>query len=291
MQCAPSIVRHIPLLLGIVLVGCGRQESAPGRPTGAPQRIVCASPAIAEITFAVGAGSRVVGVSDYTSHPAEATSLPKVGGRMNPNRERLLVLEADLILTQGKDERLQQFADIHGIAILSVKLDSLADVFAAIGTLGRAVGHPDEAEALAAALRLGMEAPRDTAVPTLMIMGHQAGGLRGLTAIGPGTFLNDVLIRSGGSNILSDTRALYPQISIETILARRPEVIIELQTGHLPPPIRAALLEDWTSLMSVPAVAAGRIHFITNDCALIAGPRLLHTAALLRTAIQGDGTP
>ena len=40
-----------------------------------------ASPAVTELVFALGCGQRVVGVSDYTTHPPEARDVPSVGGR------------------------------------------------------------------------------------------------------------------------------------------------------------------------------------------------------------------
>jgi ABC-type hemin transport system substrate-binding protein len=39
------------------------------------RRVVCMSPAVAEIVFALGAGDRVVGVSQYTTYPPKATRL------------------------------------------------------------------------------------------------------------------------------------------------------------------------------------------------------------------------
>ena len=48
-----------------------------------------------------------MGVSDHTICPPEALLKEKIGSWTHPNRERLLVLKPDLILTQGRHETLR----------------------------------------------------------------------------------------------------------------------------------------------------------------------------------------
>ena len=59
-----------------------------------PQRIVSTAPAITETLFALGLGSRVVGVSSYCVHPPEAASRPKIGGYLRPDVEAIVALQA-----------------------------------------------------------------------------------------------------------------------------------------------------------------------------------------------------
>ena len=70
------------------LAGCGGPTERATESSG--KRIVCASPAVAEIVFALGCGDRVVGVSEFTDWPPEAAAMPSIGGALSPNRERIL---------------------------------------------------------------------------------------------------------------------------------------------------------------------------------------------------------
>ena len=59
----------------------------------ASQRVISTSPAITEILFALGAGDRVVGVTDYCSFPKKACLLPSIGGPLNPSTETWIALK------------------------------------------------------------------------------------------------------------------------------------------------------------------------------------------------------
>ena len=63
-----------------------------------PQRIISLIPAVTEILFAIGAGSQVIGVSNYDVYPPAATQLPRVGGLVDPAVETILSLQPDLVI-------------------------------------------------------------------------------------------------------------------------------------------------------------------------------------------------
>jgi ABC-type Fe3+-hydroxamate transport system substrate-binding protein len=92
----------VTLAAGLVLAaGCGESVvPVKGLGEGAvpPQRIVSLAPSLTETLFALGVGERVVGVTRYCSHPAEALELPKIGGHLDPNFEAIVRLEPDLVV-------------------------------------------------------------------------------------------------------------------------------------------------------------------------------------------------
>ncbi|MDD4101783.1 MAG: helical backbone metal receptor [Kiritimatiellae bacterium] len=258
-----------------------------------PRRLVCGSPAVTEIVFALGCGDRVVGVSDYTSFPPEACLKPRVGGLVNPNRERLLALRADCIITQGRHEALASFSAKHSVRLHSVCLDSLADILTAVGTIAQTLAVDDRGSALQDQIRnaLAQVASRRASVPpqrTLLLLGRIPGDLTGLTTVGPETFLDDLLTLAGGSNIFADATGAYPQVSKETLLVRQPEVVLELHPGGMTDKVRARLLADWTIFADMPAVRQSRVHFLTNDFMLVPGPRVAQIAQVLANAITGE---
>lgn len=290
----PSIVLFAAsVLLGAA--GCGREpvvQPERGVADGAPpQRIVCGSPAVTEIVFALGCADRVVGVSDYCTHPRAARDKPTVGGWINPNRERLLRLDPDIIVTQGDHETLSAFAEDVGIRCHAVTLDSLDDVFSAVTSIAAVLGVAPRGDALAASMCDDIDAVADgisaaRPVSVLLVFGRVPGALAGLTTVGPGTFLDDLLRRLQATNVFSDVKGMYPQVSKEALLMRRPEVILEVNVDLAEDQI-PRLREDWQALVSIPAVAAGRIRFLRDAYLLVPGPRIGRTAARLAEAIHG----
>jgi len=290
--------RFVPVVLSAALValtGCGRRgdgtslrgnEAAGNRP---PERIVCGTPAIAEIVYALGCGDRVVGVSDHTAYPPEARATTRIGGVINPSRERLLVLDPDLILTQGRHERLAAFAAEYGIRFEAVALDTLADLYDAIGSIARTLGVADRGTTLAGDIRARLRAVSATVTGpprrVLLLFSRAPGSLRGLGTVGAGSFLDDLLQVAGGTNIFADAAGAYPQVSKEALVVRKPETIVEINPGGLPAETVARLRADWDELADIPAVRHDRIHVLTNDFLLIPGPRVDQTAAALAAAI------
>jgi iron complex transport system substrate-binding protein len=283
----------------IAAAGCGdagrRAASAPpdGTAADAPQRIVCGSPAVTEIVFALGCGDRVVGVSDYTTYPPEAVRKPSIGGFMNPSRERLLVLEPDVILTQGEHAALAGFAGEYGIRFLSVKLDTLDDLYRAVASIADAVGAADRGRELARRLQADLAGVRQQvagAAPrgVLFLFARTPGDLTGLTTIGPGSFLDAVIRIAGGTNVFGDAHGAYPQVSKETLLVRRPEVILEVDPGGLTEDKARRLRADWQKLPELPAVVHGRIVYLDEPYLLVPGPRIGLAAARLARAIHPE---
>ena len=288
----------VMLALGLLLavVGCREREPASSPASDAPpataRRIVCGSPAITEIVFALGCGDRVVGVSDYTIYPPEALRKQRVGGRIDPNRERLLVLQPDIIISQGLRDTIGQFAETYGIGFHSVKLDTLADIHAAVDSIAAVLGVPGRGRELNAGIRSALQGIRTRAAAasaspprTLLVFGRTPGNLGGLATTGPGTFLHDLIGIAGGTNIFGDATGAYPQISKEALLLREPEVILEINPGSPPPKTLTRLRNDWQAFPDLPAVRNGRIHYLTNDFLLIPGPRIGLIAEELARAI------
>ncbi|MBL7114685.1 MAG: ABC transporter substrate-binding protein [Kiritimatiellae bacterium] len=279
----------IPLLatcsLLVLLTACSRapQVKNDTEIDSPPTRIACASPAATEIVYALGCGDRVVGVSDFCNFPAEARDKPRIGGWMSPNRERLLSLRPDIIISQGKNEKLHRFAKAHGITFIAVKLDSMADFFAAVSAIGKKLSVPQKAaklrESLSAQLNTirGLRPPGSTQRVALLL-GREAGNMKGLTAVGNDTFLTELLHVAGGINIFADAHGLYPQVARESLLARQPQFIIELHPGMTSAESVATIKADWQKWPQLAAVTNKGVRCVTNDFVLIPGPRMIQTA-------------
>lgn len=257
------------------------------------QRIICATPSITEIVFALGRGDRVVGVSDFSFYPPEAKEITRIGGLFNPSTERIISLKPDLIIFQGKHERLARFCRRQRIQTLPVKIDRLRDITKAIRQIGKELDTEGQASALADQLLAELDALRQKThklrpKKVFLALSHTPGDMTGIMTTGPGTFLHELIELGGGRNLFSDTSLSYPQISKETLLMRQPEVIIEVFAEGISNKNRALLRKDWMRLASLRAVSEGNIHFLTDDFLLIPGVRIVQTAAKLAKAIHPE---
>ncbi|MGD9613442.1 MAG: ABC transporter substrate-binding protein [Kiritimatiellia bacterium] len=264
------------------LAGCG-----PARPAEAPtepRRVVCASPAVAEIVFALGCGDRVVGVSECTDWPPEAVDKPSIGGALSPNRERILALAPDSILAQGQAEALGAFAQARGIGFRTLPLDTLADLRAAIAGFAEFLGVPARGRDLLEKMDADFAAlPAREPVTVFIALGHAPGDLSGLMTAGPETFLSDIVAQAGGSNVFADVAVLWPTISQETLIRRKPAVVLDFQSTPADASRRAALAADWVKL----GFRADQVRILQEDYLLKPGPRAAQSAARIAAAVGG----
>lgn len=257
----------------------------------APRRIVCFIPAVTQMLFAIGAGPQVVAVGTYDHDPPEVARLPRVGGLLDPDIERILGLRPDLVVVyDGQRELISRLATAR-IGMFHYRHSDLAGVIGTIRELGRAVGHQREGDALASGIeaRLQAVAGRVAGRPrplTLLLFGREPRALTHLDASGGYGFLHDMLVAAGGRDLFADVKRESVQPSLELILARRPEVIIELHYGA-----GASVtdrMEPWRKLGSIPAVRTGRLYEITGDDLVEPGPRVAEATEKLSRVLHPE---
>jgi iron complex transport system substrate-binding protein len=262
-------------------------------PDSAPRRIVSLVPAITEMLFATGAGPQVVAVSSFDEFPAEVKSLPKVGALLDPDTERILSLRPDLVIVYGSQSDLQMQLERARIRTFSYRHGGLATTLGTIRDLGAATGHPQESEALVSSLQARLDAVRNRVKgrpqpQTLLVFERQPGTLREIYVSGGVGFLNDMLGIAGGKNVFGEVARESVQPSIETLLARAPDVILEVRAEGLIDRNQLADRDPWSVLSSIPAVRNRRVHRMTGAYLVVPGPRLGMAAEAFARALHPD---
>jgi iron complex transport system substrate-binding protein len=246
-----------------------------------PQRIISLVPATTEMLFVMGAGGRIAGVSNYDRFPPEVEKLPRVGGLIDPNVERLISLKPDLVIVYDTQTDLKQQLERAGIPMFRYVHRGLPDITETLRALGERVGSKAAADAAAnrieqqlAAIRARVAGrPKPT---TLLVFGRDPGALRHIDASAGYGFLHDALELAGGADVLGDLKQQSADVSSEMILQRAPQVILELHYGDS---LKREHIEDerriWNVLASVPAVKNNRVYLLTGDEFVIPGPRIV----------------
>jgi iron complex transport system substrate-binding protein len=249
-------------------------------PNRTPQRIISLIPATTEMLFAMGAGNRLVGVGNYDRFPPEVSRLPKVGGLLYPDVERVISLKPDLVIVYATQADLKRQLERAQIPMFDYSHRGLPDILETMRGLGERIGMKAGADAAAARVQQQLDATRArvASLPrpkTLLVFGREQGTIRRVNASGGLGFLHDVLELAGGSDVLGDLRQQSVDLSTEMIITRAPEAIIELHYGDPLPPARLeAERRVWNALASVPAVKTGRVHLLVGDEFVVPGPRI-----------------
>jgi iron complex transport system substrate-binding protein len=234
--------------------------------------------------FVMGAGNRIAGVSNYDRYPKDVERLPRVGGLLDPNVERILSLKPDLVIVYDTQTDLKRQLERAGVPYYRYLHQGLHDIMETLRGLGERVGARAAADAAATRIeqQLAAVGARVAGRPrprTLLVFGREQGTLRHINASAGYGFLHDVLELAGGADVLGDLQRQSADMSTEMILTRAPEVIIELHYGEsLKAENIAAERRVWKALLSVPAVKTDRVYLLTGDEFVVPGPRIVIAA-------------
>jgi iron complex transport system substrate-binding protein len=297
------------VILAVILAACGHPAPVPptavptSAPTevaitvedgvgniltfeSAPQRIISLAPNHTEVLYALGLGDRVVGVTEYCNYPPEAAEKPKVGDFVNTDLELVVGLEPDLVLatTMHMAETVPAIQE-RGIPVFVLDPQSVASVMDEIRTLGRITGREAAADALVADMQARIDAVqqkvKDAPRPKVFWeLGPE------LFTVGPNTFVNDLINLAGGENVAADADTPWPQLSVEAIILKDPDVIVLADHNYGQ---TVEMVKERPGWEDIAAVKEGSIIEITNDDIVSRpGPRLVEGLEFLAKALHPD---
>ena len=266
------------LALLLVLPACAQREGSSQPKARVPKRIISVVPSATEMLFALGVGDRVIAVGDYDRFPPEVESRPRIGGLLNPNIEKIIEMKPDLVLTYGSQEALRLRLNAVGIRLYAFTHGDIEHTLDYIIELGKTVGEENRGREIVDRIHASFDDLRKTAPatrPSVLIVHNRGAGLLGsFYSVGSKAFQHELIDIAGGRNVLGDLEQEVIQPTLEEIIRRAPDIIIET----IPPPASEADIRqrenDWKTLKNVPAVQKGRVFVVTDDYLLVPGARL-----------------
>jgi len=278
------------LAVALALGGCATPPGTDGPPDVAgAQRIVVMAPAAAEMLEALDVLDRVVGVGDFVTEPSVLAALPRVGAYNAPSVERVVELRADLFLSAASDAAGPAHRRLENLGVKVVALDTSTynGVFAALSELGRLLDREERARSLHLEMYRRLETIRRTAesLPrrrVLFVVGRDP-----LYVAGPGSHIDEMIALVGGINVVHDAPSPYQRVSVEAVLERMPDVIIDTSDNDPAAP-RGRLAGDWGRWDFLPAVLRQRVYCVDPSRLVIPGIRLPEMTLLMGKLIQPE---
>lgn len=232
-----------PLLVVIVLAGStpafasrrvtdelGRSVIVPD----VPYRILCLTPALTETVYELGAGDSIAGVTDYTVFPAEARTKPSIGGIVDPSTEKIVALRPDLVLAEAnlnRPETIRQLDDLS-LPVFVAAPEGLDGVLKMIRSIGDAINRRTEAVDLVRRLSAGRDALsirlRGLVRPKILAVIW----CEPVLTAGGKAFVTEAIDAAGGTSVTADIAQTWPQISLEEVVERSPDLLLLVKELH-----------------------------------------------------------
>lgn len=221
------------------------------------ERVVSLAPSLSEIVVELNSADLLVGVLDAGERPAELKHLPSIGRYGQLDMERLLSLRPDLLLlwpgSVGPAQR-EQLKRLN-IPTYVAEPHNFEQLIAQIEAIAAQLGRPERGISLTTDLRrrlaeLRQRYRRDTPLRVF----YQVWD-RPLYTVGGGQIISDALEVCGAKNVFADLKLPAPQVSVEGVLQRNPEVILASDQAQL---------DAWKAWPQVAAVKQQQMRLVTD---------------------------
>jgi len=195
------------------------------------RRIISLTPSITETLFALGAGDRVVGVTDSCDFPQEANEIPHVCSWFDPDMERIGELKPDLVIgLETAHGKMKTAFKAVGIQLVLLNPVFIVDVFTDILKLGVFLELQQAAQAIVDDLyqRLNKlseqvrQIPHENRLTVSRVLDVENDDL---IVAGPKSFQFDVIKCAGGINVTGGIDEAYPKVSFDRFKKWNPEMI------------------------------------------------------------------
>jgi iron complex transport system substrate-binding protein len=273
------------LFLALALAGACRESA---QPVTAPAelRVVSLSPAITEILVALGVRERIVGVDRLSRDVPGCAEIPALGGLFAPDLERTLELRPTVVLGVLSESQAAFFAQLRARGIAVHEIDtggSLEAVMANYEKIGAIVGRAAEGRALDQRVMGEIEhavegAPRLPQHSVALVVERDP-----LYVAGGGSFASELIEAANGRNVFADLPRAYPQVSLELLAERAPDVLIDSTQTEQSPEAIAAARAYWSRFAWVK-----RVELLPPGVTTLPGTRLGQAAELLAKCIHPE---
>ena len=254
------------------------------------EKIVAITAADCEILYALGAGNTVVGRGEYCDYPAEVESVPSVQSGSDTNIEQIVALKPDVVIMSTMAQTEEQIASLEnaGIQVVVSEAKTINDVYTAITLIGTVAGKNDEAKTIIGTMKKAFEdiKARVQSDGTKTVYFEISPLEYGLWASGTGTFMDEIGIMLGLSNIFADFES-WAQVSEEQVIQRNPDYIITTTMsfeGSQDPVDEVMGRQGWGDTT---AIKNGSVYNADSDAITRPGPRLADAAKELYDFVYG----
>lgn len=202
-------------------------------------RIISLAPHATEIAYAAGLGDKLVAVSEYSDYPPQALKLERVANHQTINIEKILTLKPDLIIAWPAGNPPRELAKLRqlGFTIYDSQTKTLDEIANNIEALSQYSANPEIGQKAANDFRQRLQALREQYAGNQPIQFFYQLSEKPIITLSQGYWPSEVFNLCGGQNIFADSAAPYPQVSIEQVLVKQPDVIFTsphaIANGHM----------------------------------------------------------
>lgn len=268
------------VLAAMPLFAAANDNGSP-MPDTKPQRLVSLAPHATEYVYFLGAGNLLVGAVEYSDFPAEAKQVPRVGGYQTISLEKVASFAPTMVLIwpSGNPANIYDSLKERDFPLFETEPRSVADIAKELRQLAKQLGLGQEAEEKVVRFEQSIAALREQHAQRTSVSVFYQVWEKPLYTLGGTHFFNDLLSICGGRNVYADLKEPAPIVAFESLLARKPQVILSsIQHGNQP---LDTWRQSWQQWQQIPAVQHQHMYYVDADIFTRPTPRAIDAAITL----------
>ena len=243
-------------------------------------RVISLSPSISGALIALGVSEAIVGSDKFSRELPGLEEVPSLGGLFAPDLERAIELRPTLVLGVRSEQQRAFFQQLRARGVVAHEVDpqTLPEVLASFGEIARLVGRESEGEALVRGITreldlISRERGDRTRLSVALVVNREP-----LYVVGGGSFVSELIRVGGGDNVFADLDAPYPQVSLEVLAEREPDVLVDTTYPSLDDEREAR--RYWSRFRFI-----RRVELIPTGVLTVPGAELASAARLIQAAL------
>ena len=239
--------------------------------------VVSLSPAHTEMIYFLGGEDKLKAISVNCNYPKETVSKDKAGTFLNPDIEKILKLNPDLVISGGgiQKKAIKNLENLN-IPVLVLYPPDIDGIIENMNLLSFILGCKTCFEKIKKFETLSkVRKARNIRIYVELWD-------KPMMSVGGVSFINDIIKRAGAENILNYSKQEYPKVSDETIISKKPDIIILLYEP-------GKNFKDKLRFKKTPAGKNNNIFVMTKqqqDIFLRTGPRVIDAISILEDLIN-----
>jgi len=279
----PAARTLLPVLMTVMLIACEQSPLEPLSADVTAKRIVSLAPHLTELTFAAGAGEKLVGVVKYSDYPAAAADIPRIGDAFRVDYEAISLLHPDLVLAwrSGTPREIIERLRSLGYRVVELNAGQLEDIVEQLLAIGRLAGTESAAQAAAVDLetRIATLRARYRDKPSVSVFFQISS--EPLFSVTGAHVISDIIELCGGRNVFAELSGIAPPVSVEAVAAAAPDVILASGIHG-----NSNWMKRWRRLAQLKAVEREHLYTIDRDLISRSGPRIIEGAGEICEALD-----
>jgi len=198
------------------------------------RRIISLAPAVTEELYLLGLKENIVGVTTFCDYPEDAKKKEKIGTYLEPNIEKIVRLEPDIIIAtkEGQKKEFVLRMKNYGLNVFTVDpSNNYKQISQQFALLGKLTGKEEKAVGILSSLNTKITGITRKTIKSKKVKVFWQLGSEPLMTVSQNTFIDEMIDLAGGINIAHKSPLRYPHFSREEVLRQDPDVIILVAMG------------------------------------------------------------